>query len=166
MNPPDISQQPKYIPANLGRLGEDLVADWLRSQGWAILHQRWRCRFGELDVVAQSQLTVAFVEVKTRSKGNWDDDGLSAITPAKQAKLWQAAQLFLIKHPDLAELPCRFDVALVSCRAIKKRAQQHSTGSLLSTSINLKTLKDPGFTQTIAGHHLTLHRYIQEAFVL
>ena len=108
-----------------GLLGEAWVAEWLQQQGWVILQQRWRCKWGELDlVVAQGTAThptcLAFVEVKTRSSGNWDEDGALAVTARKQAKLWKAAQLFLIQHPDWAELPCRFDVALVNCRAVRR----------------------------------------------
>ncbi|MCY7321616.1 MAG: YraN family protein [Phormidesmis sp. CAN_BIN36] len=169
MNLPESSGSAKNTRATIGILGEEFVADWLRSQDWQILHYRWHCRFGEIDVIAQAQMPpcLTFVEVKTRSKGNWDGDGLLAITPSKQKRLWQTAQLFLMAHPDLETLPCRFDVALVRCQsAPKKRAQGLNLGApLLQKSQLLFSVKsDLPVTRTIAGYHLTLHQYIPEAF--
>ncbi len=92
-----------------------MVARWLQEQGWEVLHRRWRCRWGELDIIARSGVEgLIFVEVKTRSAGNWDSGGLEAIAPSKQAKLRRAAEVFLSERPELAELPCRFDVAVVA----------------------------------------------------
>jgi putative endonuclease len=99
-----------------GNLGEDLIAQWLVETHQArLLHRHWTCRMGELDLVAQfPDGTLAFIEVKTRSPRNWDQDGLLALSMTKQRKLIKAAQLYLLAHPRLADAPCRFDVAIVA----------------------------------------------------
>lgn len=109
-------------PAELGTLGEELIAQWMMAKGWTVQACQWHCTYGELDLVlTQGHPSqggqMAFVEVKTRSQGNWDADGLMAITRSKQTKLWKAAQVYLLKHPQWANAFCRFDVALVACRA-------------------------------------------------
>lgn len=109
----------------LGTLGETFVANWLQAHHWTLLAHQWHGRGGELDLVAyrtipdQQQFTgIAFVEVKTRTRSHWDANGLLAVTPQKQAKLWQTAQLYLSTHTHLAHLACRFDVALVQARRV------------------------------------------------
>lgn len=150
------SQRQRRLPSDIGQQGEALVARWLQRHGWLVLQQRWQCRWGELDLVVgrgvdRSTLeALAFVEVKTRSAFNWDEDGKLAITPLKQAKLWKAAQLFLTEHPQWAELPCQFDVALVSC-------------DRLSGAVDLAGVD--GITVAIAnGYQLSLRDYLPSAF--
>ncbi|BFM40272.1 YraN family protein [Synechocystis sp. LKSZ1] len=103
---------------DIGEIGEQLVAHWLRQQGWMLRYHRWRCRWGEIDLIVQGEepTTLAFVEVKTRRGRSWDEGGLLAIVPTKQRKLIVTAQHFLTQHPHLSSLPCRFDVALVQYR--------------------------------------------------
>ena len=48
-----MANHPAFHYPDIGVLGEDLVARWLQSSGWTILHRRWRCRWGELDLVAK-----------------------------------------------------------------------------------------------------------------
>lgn len=157
--PSNQSEPSPSLKATLGLLGESLVAEWLQTQGWTILEQRWHCRWGELDLVARSPIvngddrplssTLAFVEVKTRSYSSWDANGLLALTPQKQAKLWKAAQFFLSDHPELTNLPCRFDVALVyRCRRLKSAER----------SLHQK--------QTDPGNWLVLQDYLPDAFYL
>ncbi len=149
---------------NTGILGEQLVAQWLQAQGWEILQQRWRCQWGEIDLIVQqiaSNCQLAFVEVKTRSQGNWDADGLLAITPQKQAKIWQTAKLFLSAHPELVDLPCRFDVALVRCQRISPKLKQKEQQSDRSSASPKVVLGQPFFAD---GYQLILQDYIDSAF--
>ncbi|WP_159784849.1 YraN family protein [Sodalinema gerasimenkoae] len=144
----------------VGTLGEDLVAQWLRGAGVRVLHQRWRCRLGELDIVAgfpatpETAKTLAFVEVKTRSRGNWDHDGRLALSPAKCQRLNQAARLFLSRFPQYAQLPCRFDLALVR----SQRAPQGSATSPTTPKLpNDITIGQPVLVNQL---QLTLQEYL------
>jgi putative endonuclease len=123
-----MPRKPSPTP-NTGHLGEDWVAEWLTQQGWQMIARRWRCPWGELDLVMQTANTLVFVEVKTRRQGNWDGDGAQAITPQKQERLRQAAALFLSHHPQWQTAPCRFDVALVRCESTHYRLQAYLVGA-------------------------------------
>lgn len=81
----------------LGRAGEDLAARYLNSQGLIILARNWRCRAGEIDLVAQDGDTVVFCEVKTRSTDNFDGP-LAAITPRRLRRLEYLAQIYVSSH--------------------------------------------------------------------
>ena len=144
----------------IGKLGEEFVACWLASQGWDILHQRWGCTWGEIDLIAESKSSqiLAFVEVKTRSSGNWDADGRLAITEAKKTKLCQTAALFLAEYPNLAELPCRFDVALVRYRRLNSTSKTSSSQEFPPQQICL------GKPIVWQDYQLILQDYIQSAF--
>ncbi|MEL7085211.1 MAG: YraN family protein [Cyanobacteria bacterium J06597_1] len=98
----------------IGNLGEQLVCDRLQTLGWTIAARQWKCRWGELDIVAVRDSDLKFVEVKTRSHRNWDASGALAITPRKQRRLIRTAQVFLQQHPDYFSCNCIFDAALVS----------------------------------------------------
>jgi putative endonuclease len=142
---------------DVGKWGEAIVAQWLECQGWEILHRRWFCRWGELDLIARSSWGLAFVEVKTRGGGNWDVEGLLSITARKQAKLWQAAELFFSTYPELADLPCRFDVALVSHRPLPRSQPQGSR-------LDIPTVITLGQSIVFANRSWTLQAYLESAF--
>src|SRR3954451_23324465 len=83
------------IRAQIGALGEQLAVDHLTSLGWRVLARNWRCRYGELDVIAaEPGGAVVFVEVKTRTSDQFG--GIAqAVTPLKVRRLRRLAGLWL-----------------------------------------------------------------------
>jgi putative endonuclease len=82
--------------AEIGALGERLAADHLIGLGLRVLARNWRCRYGELDVIAVDPVanTVIFVEVKTRTGDGFG--GLAqAVTPQKARRLRRLAGIWL-----------------------------------------------------------------------
>ena len=95
----------------LGDRGEAITAQYLRKKGCQLLASQWRCRYGELDLVAREQDgTICFVEVKLRS-GSLAGLPREAVDRRKREKLRAAAEAYLSQH-DL-DAPARFDVAEV-----------------------------------------------------
>ena len=95
-----------------GDQGEEAVAAALEKLGYAILERQFRCRWGEIDLIAQSpEGVLCFVEVKTRAP-NALAAPREAVTPAKQRKLRRAASWYLARMDEDDRL-CRFDVAEV-----------------------------------------------------
>ncbi|HKF66963.1 MAG TPA: YraN family protein [Vicinamibacterales bacterium] len=96
---------------SLGKSGEDLACRELERRGYAIVARRYRVRSGELDVIARDGPTLVFVEVKTRA-GRMFGDALEAVTFAKQRRIAQLANEYLIRH-HMPDCPCRFDVVSI-----------------------------------------------------
>lgn len=94
-----------------GDRGEAAVAAYLRRRRYRLVASQYRCRFGEIDLIARSPDGIlCFIEVKTR-RGAEFAQALEAVTPAKQRRLRSAAQMYLVQTGW--EGPCRFDVAEV-----------------------------------------------------
>ena len=105
--------------AELGALGEQLGADYLRERGLVVLERNWRCRFGELDVVAAdiSARTVVFVEVKTRTSAEWSAPERD-IDIEKIQTLRRAARDY-IRRANADESRVRFDAISITGRRIE-----------------------------------------------
>ena len=93
---------------DLGQRGEALAARYLRRKGCAVLQVRYRCREGEIDLIAREGDTLCFVEVKTRTSIYM---GLPReyVGRQKQARLRAAAARYLSEQA--LDCPARFDVA-------------------------------------------------------
>lgn len=91
-----------------GKRGEDLAVWYLRFSGYRIVERNFRCRLGEIDIIARRKSTLVFVEVKTRTSGTIQNP-LETVDPVKVFRTVQAARIYLLglepPHP-----PCRFDV--------------------------------------------------------
>ena len=99
--------------AELGARAEELCAELLRKAGLRVLARNWRCRHGEIDLVAEEGGTLVFAEVRYRSAAGFGG-AAESITAAKQARLIAAARLYLLRRPDARSEPaCRFDVLLL-----------------------------------------------------
>lgn len=93
---------------NLGNAGEIFAANYLERLGYKILAKNFRVRSAEIDIVAEIDGLIVFVEVKTRSDTK---HGLpaEAVNFRKQQKIIQAAGVFL-QDEKYFDAPCRFDV--------------------------------------------------------
>jgi putative endonuclease len=92
-----------------GARAEDLCAELLRAAGMRLLARNWRCRHGEIDLIAEEDGTVVFAEVRSRSSSGFGG-AAESITSAKRDRLLAAARLYLTGRPNTH---CRFDVFLV-----------------------------------------------------
>ena len=90
-----------------GDRGEAMAAEYLRENGYEILATQFRCRFGEIDIIAADRHYVVFVEVKLRASDRFVRAG-AYVTTAKQARIRTAASLWLAEHET--QLQPRFDV--------------------------------------------------------
>lgn len=93
-----------------GDWGEALVEKYLSERGCRIVEREWRCRLGEIDLIAEKDGMILFVEVKLRTNLRY---GMPCeyVTAKKQEKLRAAALLYLSMHG--LDVPARFDVAEV-----------------------------------------------------
>lgn len=97
----------------LGRDGEDLAADWYRTNGFTVVDRNWRTTFGEIDIVALRGSTLVVSEVKTRRRGDFGSPAL-AVGVAKQRRLRRLAAAWLREHPHRGYYDVRFDVVAIT----------------------------------------------------
>lgn len=102
----------------VGSKYENVAAKFLESQGYHILKQNYRCRQGEIDIIAREGKYLCFIEVKYRKNLNCGTP-LEAVTPAKQKKISRTALYYLFENGYGEEIPCRFDVVGITSNQIE-----------------------------------------------
>ena len=100
----------KKKPSEIGKMGENLVADYLKSKGYTVIKRNYKDRYGEVDIIAENQENLVFVEVKTRSE-NAIVSGIEAVDEKKKRLIQNEAVMFTKRLKT--ELEPRIDVAEV-----------------------------------------------------
>jgi putative endonuclease len=100
-----------------GLSAEARAAAFLMAKGYRILAKRFRTPYGEIDIVARKRNLVAFIEVKARASL---DEAAYAVTPRQQARIIDAAQAWLMAHPEHADYDLRFDAMLIAPRCLPR----------------------------------------------
>ena len=111
------SARPQPVSARqlLGRYGEDRASDYLQGLGYSIVERNWRCRIGEIDIIARDRDRFVFVEVKTRSADGFGHP-FESITEAKAARLRRLVAAWC-ESRQVSGIKVRLDAISVLVRA-------------------------------------------------
>ena len=120
-SPPDkltkIAAPERVAAFRTGLSAESRAAAFLMAKGYRILAKRFRTPYGEIDIVARKRNLIVFIEVKARASL---DEAAYAVTPRQQARIIDAAQGWLMAHPEHAEFEMRFDAMLIAPRRLPR----------------------------------------------
>ena len=100
----------------LGRLGEDFAAGLLIAEGYRVIERNFRCKAGEVDIIAEKNGEISFVEVKTRRTLTFGQP-VEAVTGEKQRHLRNTAAYYLRTHAGCFQA-VRFQIVEVFCNQI------------------------------------------------
>ena len=114
---PKLASPARIAAFRTGLSAESRAAVFLMAKGYRILAKRFRTPYGEIDIVARKRNLLAFIEVKARASF---DDAAYAVTARQQARIIEAAQAWLMTHPEHAEFELRFDAMLIAPRRLPR----------------------------------------------
>ena len=114
---PKIASPERIAAFRTGISAESRAAAYLMAKGYRILAKRFRTPQGEIDIVARRRNLIAFVEVKARATL---DDAAFAVTLRQQQRIIDAAQGWLVAHPEHAEFEMRFDAMLIAPKRLPR----------------------------------------------
>lgn len=115
--PANLASPARVAAFRTGLSAESRAAAFLIAKGYRILAKRFRTPHGEIDLVAKKRNLLAFIEVKARASL---DEAAYAVTPRQQARIIDAAQGWLVAHPEHAEFDLRFDAILIAPRHLPR----------------------------------------------
>jgi len=97
-------------------MGESAAADYLVNLGYRMIARNWRCRIGEIDLIADDGGTLVFVEVRARTNPTRFGTALEAVTPLKQRQVREVAAYYLAQLKSASPSSIRCDVVAVTFR--------------------------------------------------
>jgi putative endonuclease len=106
-----VSGLPRGNSSARGAWAEDLACRHLLDQGLVLLRRNYRCRRGEIDLVMRDGATIAFVEVRMRSRDDFGN-GAQSVDQRKQSRVRSTAEHYLLRHANPLSA-CRFDVVSI-----------------------------------------------------
>jgi len=101
-----------FARINTGKQGEALAVEFLEKNGYRVLENNFRTRYGEIDIIAIEGKTLAFIEVKTKTNSKFGNP-VMAVDLRKQRQLSKTAMMYLTQK-RLNDCPARFDVVGIS----------------------------------------------------
>ena len=105
------NQKNKRTTYQTGIIAEQIAIYALRLKGYRILAQRYKTRYGEIDIIARHKNAIVFIEVKARQG---EDEALSAVTHKMKTRIENAARDYISRNPVVQELSVRFDFIAIS----------------------------------------------------
>lgn len=97
---------------------EELAARYLTDKGYRILQRNYRCKLGEIDLIAKERGYLCFIEVKYRTNERVQN-AAGAVNQAKQRRISRAAAYYLAEKGYCEDTPCRFDVVGITPEKIQ-----------------------------------------------
>lgn len=104
----------------LGKLGEQVAAKYLKNQGYKILEKNYRTRYGEIDLICEKEQIIHFIEVKTRTNQNfgWPEE---AVNQRKIEKIIKVAEKYLEEHE--LDLSWQIDIISLLIKAKERKTE-------------------------------------------
>lgn len=94
----EIVVPPKPTVKSIGKIAEDEAAKYLQRKGYRVIDKNWKTKYCEIDIIAEKNNTIYFVEVKYRRQEN-QGGGIAAITPKKLKQMKFATEFWRVSHP-------------------------------------------------------------------
>lgn len=110
--------------AETGRRGELLAREYILGLGWQLVEANWRCRSGEIDIIARDGKDLVFVEVRTKTTDRFGT-GAESVNWRKQKQVRTLAGVFLLGMRNQSDLRIRFDMISIYLRAGQEPLLQH-----------------------------------------